>query len=104
MTESKARDDAGQAEGGEAAEVGFEAAVGRLEEVVKQLELGEVSLAEAMRLFEEGVGLARRCSELLSVAERRIELLVERSDGTFDLAPLADAGDDRPTQDGGGGL
>ncbi len=68
--------------------VSFEAALVRLEEIVRRLEGGEVPLEESMRLFEDGVSLARRCSELLTAAERRIEVLVERDDGGFSLKPF----------------
>jgi exodeoxyribonuclease VII small subunit len=66
----------------------FEAALGRLEEVVRRLEGADVGLEESMGLFEEGVGLARHCSELLARAEKRIEQLVEREDGTYSLKPF----------------
>lgn len=72
-------------------ELSFEAALGRLEGIVRDLEGGDATLSESMQLFEQGVALARRCSELLSVAERRIELLVEEADGTYSLRPLESA-------------
>ena len=59
----------------------FEAAVERLEEVVQELEDGELPLEQALAVFEEGVALSRRCSEQLDAAERRIESLVETSGG-----------------------
>jgi exodeoxyribonuclease VII small subunit len=82
------------------AELSFEAALDRLEQIVRDLEGGNTSLSESMQLFEQGVALARRCSDLLSVAERRIELLVEEADGTYSLRPLetASATDD-PTRE-----
>ena len=55
----------------------FEAALERLEAIVAQLEEGELPLEEALGVFEEGVGLSRRCAGELSGAERRIELLVQ---------------------------
>ena len=76
-------------------ELSFEAALCRLEQIVRSLESGEATLGESMQLFEEGVSLARRCSELLSLAERKIDLLVEQGDGTYSLRPLdAESGDD----------
>jgi len=66
----------------------FEAALGRLEEIVRRLESADVALEESMGLFEEGVLLARHCSEMLSRAEKRIELLVNKEDGTYSLRPL----------------
>lgn len=66
----------------------FEAALSRLEEIVRRLESLDVGLKEAMALFEEGVGLARHCSDLLAQAEKRIEILVDQGDGTFSLKPF----------------
>ena len=50
----------------------FEQAIGRLDETVQALETGGLPLAEATRLFEEGMKLARLCNELLASAELRI--------------------------------
>jgi exodeoxyribonuclease VII small subunit len=69
-------------------EPSFEAALRRLEQIVRSLESGEATLGESMQLFEEGVSLARRCSQLLNLAERKIDLLVEQDDGTYSLRPL----------------
>jgi exodeoxyribonuclease VII small subunit len=62
-------------------ELPFEAAMDRLEAVVKSLEAGEIELETALSRFEEGVVLVRSCSQQLEVAERRIETLVRESDG-----------------------
>ena len=45
--------------------VTFEASMERLDEIVKTLESGEVSLEESIALFEEGTKLAGKCTELL---------------------------------------
>ena len=50
----------------------FEQALGRLDETVQALEAGGLSLAEAMHQYEEGMKLARFCSEILAAAELRI--------------------------------
>ena len=50
----------------------FEQALNRLDETVKTLEAGGLTLAEATRLYEEGMKLARVCSEMLAGAELRI--------------------------------
>ncbi len=71
------------------AKLTFEASLRRLDEIVRALESGETTLEDSMRLFEEGVALARRCSEMLGEAERRIELLVEKGDGSYGLKPFA---------------
>ncbi len=50
----------------------FEQALNRLEETVQALETSGLSLDDATRLFEEGMKLARVCSEMLTAAELRI--------------------------------
>lgn len=54
----------------------FEQAMGRLEEVVKELESGEGSLDRALALFEEGSRLAGTCSAMLDEAEQKVTKLV----------------------------
>ena len=54
----------------------FEESLSSLEDRVRKLEAGEVSLEEALRLFEEGVELARTCHEQLEAAEQRVAQLV----------------------------
>ena len=56
-------------------DLSFEEAYSRLEESVQALETGGLTLAEATRLFEEGMRLARICNELLSSAEMKITRL-----------------------------
>jgi exodeoxyribonuclease VII small subunit len=67
----------------------FEQALHRLEEIVTQLEGAEVPLERALKLYEEGVGLARRCAEQLQAAERRVEIL-EDEGGRLRGRPFAD--------------
>jgi exodeoxyribonuclease VII small subunit len=50
----------------------FEQALERLDQTVKAMESGGLSLADATRLFEEGMQLARMCNEMLASAELRI--------------------------------
>ena len=50
----------------------FEQALERLDGTVEALESGGLSLEESTRLYEEGIGLARLCSEALASAELRI--------------------------------
>ena len=50
----------------------FEQALNRLDETVQALEAGGLSLDESTRLFEQGMKLARTCSEMLAAAELRI--------------------------------
>lgn len=53
----------------------FEDAFSRLEETVRKLETGPLSLDDSTRLFEEGMGLAKRCNELLSATELKVTRL-----------------------------
>ena len=58
-------------------ETPFEKALERLEEIVDQLEQGDLELEQALSAFEEGVRLSRHCAGQLDAAERRIEVLVQ---------------------------
>jgi exodeoxyribonuclease VII small subunit len=64
----------------------FESALKRLEDIVESLERGEVSLEDALSLFEEGIKTAQICKEKLQNAEKKIKQLIKNSDGTFSLA------------------
>ncbi|CAM2857050.1 exodeoxyribonuclease VII small subunit [Legionella worsleiensis] len=55
--------------------INFEQSVSELEEIVKQLEKGELSLEDSLKQFEKGIGLARRCQDVLNQAEQKIETL-----------------------------
>ena len=61
--------------GGGAEPLDFEAALGRLDELVEVLEQGRISLEEALRLYEEGVLMADRCQSLLDQAQVRLQRL-----------------------------
>ncbi len=66
----------------------FESSLTELEKIVRQLEDGDLSLEESLKLFESGVKLTRECRERLDEAERRIELLLADQKGNPVLAPL----------------
>jgi exodeoxyribonuclease VII small subunit len=53
----------------------FEDALARLEAIVKDLEKGELPLEASLARYEQGIRLARFCSEKLEEAEKRIEIL-----------------------------
>jgi exodeoxyribonuclease VII small subunit len=71
----------------------FEVALSRLEEVVSRLESGELTLAESLRTFEEGVDLSRQCAERLNQVEARIEYLIRTADGAYAAEPFSLASD-----------
>src|SRR5262249_3682586 len=62
-------------------DIKFEDALGRLEQIVDQLEAGELPLEASLKAFEEGVALAPRCAKYLEEAEKRIELLTKDQAG-----------------------
>ena len=53
-----------------------------LEQIVEELEGGQLSLEDAMRRFEEGVKLTRICQKTLQEAEQKVEILMKNSDDT----------------------
>ncbi|SUZ91730.1 uncharacterized protein METZ01_LOCUS44584 [marine metagenome] len=63
----------------------FEEAFKRLEVIVGNLESGDLSLEESMKLFEEGIGLTEACKSRLEDAEQKIQLLLKNSDGKLNL-------------------
>jgi exodeoxyribonuclease VII small subunit len=54
----------------------FETALKRLEEVVNRLESDDLSLDQALKLFEQGIGLARLCSKRLDEVEEKVQILL----------------------------
>ena len=58
----------------------FESAIAELETIVKTLEDGDLALERSLALFERGVQLSRFCHARLEEAERRIEILTDRSE------------------------
>jgi exodeoxyribonuclease VII small subunit len=63
----------------------FEQQVARLEEIVSQLNDSRLDLAQALKLFDEGVGLLRDAHEELAKVEGTLGRLIERADGSFDV-------------------
>lgn len=70
------------------AEKKFEAAVARLEEIVSELEKGDVPLERSLKLFEEGIKLARICQKRLREAERKVEILLKDAAGAIVRKPF----------------
>ncbi len=62
----------------------FENALKRLEEIVSELEKGNLSLEDSMKIFEEGVEITEFCTAKLDETEKKIKTLVKKDDG-FDL-------------------
>lgn len=64
-----------------AAEKKFEEALLKLEEIVKKLEGGDLTLEESLKAFEEGIRLSGICARKLDEAERRVEILLKGEQG-----------------------
>ncbi len=71
----------GNAGDGDAEREPYEAVVARLEATLERLEVGDLSLEEALAAYEEGVTLAGRAQELLDKTEQRIQELRELGGG-----------------------
>lgn len=66
----------------------FEAGMERLEQIVKQLEQGDLPLERSLELFEEGMKISESCRRQLEEAENKVELLVKKSDGKVVAEPF----------------
>lgn len=66
----------------------FEEALSRLEEIVNQLESGEITLDKSIAAFEEGQKLVKFCLEKLNEAETKVKKLTQDSEGNFNLSDL----------------
>jgi len=63
----------------------FEQRLARLEAIAQELERDELDLARALELFDEGIEHLRAAADDLANAEARVQRLIERADGTFDV-------------------
>jgi exodeoxyribonuclease VII small subunit len=70
------------------AEKKFEAALQRLEEIVEELEKGDLPLEQSLKLFEEGIKLSRICTKRLEDAERRVDILLKDKEGNVTEQPF----------------
>jgi exodeoxyribonuclease VII small subunit len=69
----------------------FEAALEELEQVIEQLESGEMALEDSLAAFEKGVGLVKYCNQKLNEVEKKVELLVKDKEGKLQLKALAES-------------
>jgi exodeoxyribonuclease VII small subunit len=63
----------------------FEEALAQLEDSAARLEQGDLSLEEALQVFERGVAASRTCARHLDQARKRVQVLQEDSEGNFHL-------------------
>jgi len=74
----------------------FEDCLQQLEKIVEQLERGDLSLEQSLKLFEEGVQLSNSCRQELEAAEGKVEILM-RQGSKLQPEPFEAIGDDRST-------
>ncbi len=75
-------------------EPSFEDALEKLEQAVDKLEEGNLPLSDALLAFEEGLKASNICRALLEDARKRVEVLVEKNGGEFELQALDIENDD----------
>ena len=78
-------------------EVKFEKAMTRLENIVEELERGDLNIDKSLEIFEEGIKMSRVCSKKLSEAEAKIEKLSKGKKGDLitELFPMDDKNEEQ---------
>jgi exodeoxyribonuclease VII small subunit len=66
----------------------FEQSLKQLETIVAQMERGDISLDESIKLFEEGTQLAEQCKQQLAEAECKVEILIKQRNGAMKREPF----------------
>jgi exodeoxyribonuclease VII small subunit len=67
----------------------FEQSLKQLESIVAQMERGDVSLEDSIKLFEEGTKLAEQCRQQLAEVEGKVEILIKQRNGAMKREPFA---------------
>ncbi len=83
----------------------FESAIQRLEKIVADMEEAELPLEDVLKKYEEGTRLVRFCSQKLDEAEKKIEVLTKKTDGSVVLEPfeaeLGESGEEESADESG---
>lgn len=66
----------------------FETSLKELENLVAELEKGELALEAQLKSFEKGVALSRECMKRLEEVEKRVEILMQNGEGNFTTKPF----------------
>ena len=72
----------------------FELAMKQLENIVQELEAGDIQLEKAIDKFEEGIKLSKYCTEKLDETEKKITILMQDSNGKVSEMPFEDQNED----------
>ena len=78
-------------------EIKFEKAMTRLENIIEELERGDLDIDKSLEIFEEGIKMSRLCSKKLKEAETKIEKLSkgEKGDLITELFPMDDKNEEQ---------
>lgn len=68
----------------------FEEALRELEQILGEIERGEVGLEESLEKYERGNFLIQHCMGILNTAEKQIEQITKSADGTLKTTPVPD--------------
>ena len=85
-------------------EQSFESSLKTLEEAVDQLEVGNLPLSDALKLFEQGLKASNICRARLEDAKQKVEVLVKDNSGGFQLEELDEQVSDEEDDAGDGEL
>ena len=72
-------------------DVTYETALSKLEEIVRHLEKGDLTLEDSLKAFEEGIRWTQACEEKLSEAKGRVEILVKKEGGELKVEEFKEA-------------
>lgn len=64
--------------------INFEKSLAELESIVKELEQGDLGLENSLKQFEKGMNFARKCQEMLTQAEQKIEIITANNTSIID--------------------
>jgi len=81
------------------ADLPFEQAIGRIEDLVARMEAERLPLDDLIAAYDEGTRLLEVCRHRLDEAQRRVELITQRADGSASLTPFTN--DTNPTAEEG---
>ena len=66
----------------------FEKSVEQLEQIIEELEAGDLSLEKAIKRFEEGIKLSKYCFNKLDETEKKVSILMQEMDGSVTQKPF----------------
>jgi exodeoxyribonuclease VII small subunit len=69
----------------------FEQTLARIEEIVKKMESGNISLDESIEIYQEGIALSKQCSTMLEEAEGKVMAIVNKEQGIIEEFMISQA-------------